>query len=95
MVLTSRRCVFLRRPRRFGLRRSESLREFDRALETLAHVAAERSWIRIGYGDRFEVPALRIEDRGFRFARGSAVEPIVEAIVEARRRRLDELGPST
>jgi len=61
-------------------------------LEDVRSVSAERFWMKIGYGDRLEMPGLAIDGQGFRLNREVPSRDVVEEILKARRSRRVELN---
>jgi len=94
LILTSRRCLFYHKAGVLGGRLEEPP-SLQWPLEEVRSVAAQQFWMRIGYGDKVEMPGLGIDGYGFRLARESPSGPVVEAILRARDARRAELHRSS
>jgi len=92
LILTSHRCLFFRKAGRVGGSRLERSPAFAWRLEEVRSVGPQRFWMKIGYGDRLEIPGLAIEGQGFRLNRETPSAGVVEEILKARRSRRVELG---
>lgn len=91
LVLTNRRCLFFRKAGLLG-GRLEKPPQLTWFIESVQSVVAQRFWMRIGYGDRMEMPGVGIDGYGFRLPRDTPPGPVVEAILGARNARRTELG---
>ena len=92
LILTSHRCLFLRKAGLLRGSRVERPAAFAWRLEDVRSVSAERFWMKIGYGDRLEMPGLAIDGQGFRLNREVPSRDVVEEILKARRSRRVELN---
>ena len=86
LVLTDRRCLFYPRAGILGGRRLEPTPTFSEPLGPLETVAPNRFWMRIGYGDRVELPGIAVGARRFRLVRGVDPAEVVRAVRSARER---------
>ncbi len=86
LVLTDRRCLFYRRAGVLGGRRLEPTPSFSQPLGSLETLAPYRFWMRIGYGDRVELPGIAVGTRRFRLVRGTDSAEVVRAFRSARER---------
>ncbi len=84
--LTARRCLVYRRAGVLGGRRLEPTPTFSQPLGSLETVVPSRFWMRIGYGDRVELPGIAIGARRFRLVRGTDSAEVVRAFRSARER---------
>jgi hypothetical protein len=91
LVLTNRRCLFLRRAGLLGGRRFEKDPVFSRALEDLPAARPHRFYLRIGYGDRMEIPGLDLAGHEFQLDRETPSRNVLRQIAAARATRLAEL----
>lgn len=91
LVLTSQRCRFFHKAGLLGGRLEKPPR-LAWNLEALRSVVPQRFWMKIGYGDRLEMPGLGIDGYGFRLNRDTPSGPVVQAILNARDARRAELG---
>jgi len=91
LVLTSRHFRFFHKAGFLGGRLEKPPR-LSWNVEELRSVVAQRFWMKIGYGDRLEMPGLGIDGYGFRLNRETPSEPVVRAVREARDARRTELG---
>ncbi len=92
LVLTTRRLSFFRRRGLLGGGRLEKPPQVSWRLEKIREVTGRRYELKIGYGDRIEIPGLAVDGRGFRLNRETPSAPVVETIETARRARRSELG---
>ncbi len=92
LVLTNHRASCFRRAGLFGPGRLEKPPLFERRLEQVRSVTVERFWMKIGYGDRLEVPGLAIDGHGFRLNRETSSAEVRTEVERARQARRSELG---
>lgn len=95
LVLTDRRLLFYRRSGLWGPGRLERPPVFARRLEEVRSVTPQRLWMRIGYGDRVEMPGIGIDTEIVRLGRDAPLETLVGEIDGARTARRAALGLST
>jgi hypothetical protein len=91
LVLTNRRCLFLRRAGLLGGRRFEKDPVFAAALERLRTASPHRFYLRIGYGDRMEIPGINLTGHEFQLDRETPSRSVLLRIADARASRLAEL----
>jgi hypothetical protein len=91
LVLTSQRCLFFRKVGLLGSRLEQPPRRAWKT-EELKVVNPHRFWMRVGYGDRLEMPGIAIDGQGFRLPRDTAPGAVVTALRNARDARRNELG---
>lgn len=96
ILLTNHRCLFF--PKAGFLEGNRGVRPatFAWRLEEIRSVTPQRYWMKIGYGDRLEIPGFSIDGQGFRLNRETPARGILEVILrarEARRRALGLSGP--
>ncbi|MGA8542130.1 MAG: hypothetical protein WB947_01090 [Thermoplasmata archaeon] len=84
LVLTSHRCLFLRRVGRFGGGKVEKSPTFAIALAELHSVSPRQFSMAIGYGDHYFVPGLELDGTEFRLPRDVPSAPVVAAILAVR-----------
>ena len=94
LVLTDRRCLFYRRAGVLGGRRLEPTPTFSQSLGSIETVAPHRFWLRIGYGDRVELPGIAIGAHRFRLVRGVDSAEVARAVRSARERVLGPDSPA-
>jgi hypothetical protein len=92
LVLTNHRCLFFRKVGLLGGSRVERPAAFTWRLEEVRSVSPQRFWMKIGYGDRLEMPGLAIDGQGFRLNRETPSRGAVNEILKARQSRRVELG---
>jgi hypothetical protein len=92
LILTSHRCLFFRKAGILGGSRVEKPAAFTWRLEAVRSVTPQRFWMKIGYGDRLEMPGLSIDGQGFRLNRETPSGAAVADILRARQSRRVELG---
>jgi hypothetical protein len=92
MILTSRRCLFVPKAGFFGGDRAARSASFAWRLEEIRAVSPQKYWMRIGYGDRLEIPGFSINGQGFRLNRETPSRGVVGEILKARQSRRTELG---
>ena len=92
LVLTDRRLFFYRRVGRWGSGRLEKPPEFVRRLEEIRSTESRRFWMKIGYGDRVEIPGLAIDELSVRLNRETPSLEVLDGIARARRDRRTVLG---
>jgi hypothetical protein len=83
LVLTTLRCVFLRRRGIWGGGRVERAPAFAVRLDQLRTVSAREFSVAIGYGDHYSVPGLELNGTEFRLTRGTPSAPVVAEIDSA------------
>ncbi|MGD0250213.1 MAG: hypothetical protein ABSB97_04925 [Thermoplasmata archaeon] len=91
LVLTSRRAMFFRKSGLFGPGRLEKPARFSWRLEEIRFIVFRRYEMRVGYGDRLEIPGFAINDQGFRLNRETPSRGVVDELEQARRSRRSEL----
>jgi len=92
LILTNHRCLFFRMAGVLGGRRVERPAGIVWRLEEGRSVSAQRFWMKIGYGDRVEMPGLALDGQGFRLNRETSSRAVVEEILKARETRRAEMG---
>jgi hypothetical protein len=92
MVLTSHRCLFFPKAGFLAGNRVTKPATFAWRLEEIRSVSPQRYWMRIGYGDRLEIPGFSIEGQGFRLNRETPSRGVLDDILHARQFRRAELG---
>jgi hypothetical protein len=92
LILTSHRCLFFRKAGILGGGRVEKPAAFAWRLEQVRSVSPQRFWMKIGYGDRLEMPGLSINGQGFRLNRETSSHAAVGDVLKARQSRRVELG---
>jgi hypothetical protein len=92
MVLTNHRCLFFPKAGFLGGNRGTRPATFAWRLEEIRSVSPERYWMRIGYGDRLEIPGISIDGQGFRLNRETPSRGVTDDILAARQSRRTELG---
>jgi hypothetical protein len=92
LVLTNLRSLFLVRAGLLGGRRIVEQPVFAAALQDLNAANPNRSYLRIGYGDRMEIPGLVLAGHGFQLDRETPSRNVLLHIASARVARLMELG---
>jgi len=93
LVLTTHRVLFYRKPGLFGSGRGPAPALFVRRLEEIGTLTSGRYWMKIGYGDRTEIPGVTIDGQGFRLNRETPSQSVLAAIETARQSRRSALGP--
>ena len=92
LVLTDRRLLFYRRAGRWGSGRLEKPPEFFRRLEEIRSTEPRRFWMKIGYGDRVEIPGVAIDELSVRLNRETPSLGVLGEIARACRDRRSVLG---
>jgi hypothetical protein len=92
LVLTSRRLAFFRRSGLFGPGRLEKPPSYSWRLEAIGSIAPRRFEMKIGYGDRLEIPGISVDGQGFRLNRETPAKAVLDELGNARRSRRSELG---
>ncbi len=87
LVVTSWGCRFHAKAGLLSRRRVSERPDAAWPFESLGSVAADRFWLRIGYGDRVEIPVVRVGRERFRLDREESSARVVLAIESARRGR--------
>lgn len=95
LVLTDQRLLYFRRPGRWGSSRPERTPVFERSLEAIRSLEVRRAWMRIGYGDRIEIPGLAIDELWVRLNREIRDTSVLRTIEEARVARRGSLSGGT
>ncbi len=95
LVLTDRRVLFYRRKGLLGRGAPERPPLFAQRLETIGGVTVRRYVLRVGYGDRIEIPGVAIDEQGFRLNRESSAENVRAEIERAGHARRAELGSTS
>lgn len=95
LILTDRRLFFFRRVGRWGPGRLERPPEFARRLEEIRSTEPRRFWMKIGYGDRVEIPGLAIDELSLRLNRETRSREVFGEILGARQARRTALGLSS
>lgn len=84
LVLTPRRVLFHPMRGLLGSGRARGAPLFARSLEDIRSVSTHREYLRIGYGDRIEMPGLSIDGARFRLVRGASAEEVRASIERAQ-----------
>lgn len=92
LVLTDRRVLFYRKSGLWGGGRLETPPKFGRRLEEIRSVEPQRFWMKIGYGDRVEMPGISVDELRTRLNRNASSQLLVGEITEARKARRVALG---
>jgi hypothetical protein len=93
LVLTTHRCLFVRKTGFFGRGKRDPTPRFSTALDSIQTLTERSSSMSIGYGDRVSVPGIEVNGQEFRLGRETNPPSVVAAIASARRARRTE-GPA-
>lgn len=91
-VLTNHRCLFFPKAGLLGGSRAGKPAVFSWRLEEIRSVSPQRYWMKIGYGDRLEIPGFAVDGQGFRLHRETPSRGVLADILNARQSRRIALG---